>query len=48
MNLTPALAQLPPTDNAWLGAWRSAQREPVFFSDDPHDWRMLEAAWMRN
>jgi hypothetical protein len=37
---------LPPTnDNDWLAAWQTAKRVPVLFSDGPHIWRMLAAAW---
>lgn len=39
---------LPTTnDNDWLAAWQAAEREPVLFSDEPHVWRMLAAAWQR-
>jgi len=31
----------------WLIAWQAAEREPVFFSDEPHVWRMFAAAWQR-
>lgn len=37
-----------PLNDAWLAAWQTAPREPVFFSDDPHIWRMLVAAWQRD
>jgi predicted DNA-binding transcriptional regulator YafY len=41
---------LPPstTDSHWLTAWQAAEREPVFFSEDPHVWRMLVAVWERD
>lgn len=40
---------LPPTKaNDWLAAWQAAEREPVFFSEDPHVWRMLVAVWERD
>jgi hypothetical protein len=26
----------------WIEAWKSAEREPVFFSKDPWEWRFLE------
>ena len=38
---------LPIPDDPWLSAWQAANREPVLFSDDPHVWRMLAAAWQR-
>jgi predicted DNA-binding transcriptional regulator YafY len=36
-----------PNENDWLAAWQAAERKPLFFSDDPHVWRMLAAAWQR-
>ena len=30
-----------------LEAWRSQFREPVLFSDDPHEWRFIEAMWLQ-
>lgn len=37
----------PSIDDHRLAAWQTAERAPVYFSDNPHIWRMLAAAWQR-
>jgi hypothetical protein len=37
----------PLPDGNWIEAWKSAEREPVFFSKDPWEWRFLEAMWVQ-
>ncbi len=41
------MVSLPPHNDDQLAAWQAAEREPVFFSDNPQIWRMLAAAWQR-
>lgn len=41
------MISIPHQDEAWLVEWRSATREPLFFSHDPQVWRMLAAVWQR-
>ena len=38
----PAEADSPKDSLAW---WLAAEREPVFFSDNPREWAVLEAHW---
>jgi predicted DNA-binding transcriptional regulator YafY len=34
-----------PPDGGVIEAWKAAPREPVFLSEDPQEWRFIEAMW---
>ncbi len=34
-------------DAEYLAAWQRAPREPLFYSDEPHLWRVLAACWQQ-
>jgi hypothetical protein len=36
------------SEPGWLADWKTAEREPVFFSRDPREWRFIEAMWLRD
>jgi predicted DNA-binding transcriptional regulator YafY len=36
-----------PLSEGSLEAWKAVSREPVFFSDAPHEWRFIEAMWLQ-